>query len=544
MIDRIQQYLQVDPSSVRYTQARDGPGRDRVKGTLEAVLQELHLHVDNGEPVVWVVGPPGCGKTTLMGALRTQLHQKGDSTATFYFPEHGEGTLGQVWSTLSYQIVLDSHDARATLSRSLTRGVRHSSLSDQFRERVMEPLLAREAQRRLIVIIDGVDKALFNPTPGIYDEFAQLLHTFDLWRSESPPNCTLVIASRDLHSIRKFWEHAGSNAIVDLSRPSHLHAAAGDVTRFLRERLGGLRQFSVPHILRCHPKRWPGEDDLDTLAQHADGSFLWASAAKDYIAAFGDKEEGLNTLLRCGGRVPVKRDAQPYVTYMHVLQHAYTVLDTSEIKLLRRFFGALLVFKTPPSLSQLVQLEVLPLITDSAGEPRRFKLRDLAKRLGVFLPFVRWEEDGDRIRICHDSFAVMLQSQHRYTINAPAEHGLLLRALLRWLNRSLHFDMGGIESSHSPPSSFLPIDPLFTYIIRHLPGHLRSLPFVKTDKGQNSAADILSELQTFFFHHFLHWLEVASLLGVPPLLMQFLSEVHSWIKVWPLSITAPKRLNM
>lgn len=530
VIKRIQQNLQVDPASERYNQIRDGPGKNRVMNTFDDVLHKLHGYIDNNEPIVWIVGSPGSGKTTLVRALRTQVHQEGDSTASFYFPDREDVKLSDVWSFLAYQIAQDSRAVREALYRSFGGTGHAGSLGDQFREHVAGPLRERNVQRRLVVFIDAIDHILLNHDGGTYNDLVELLHTLDAWHSNRPANASLVIASRDLYRIRQFWEHTGSQAIIDLSGPARLKTADKDITLFLRERLGGLRQFSA-HLTYNKKKRWPEEDDLERVVQHARGCFLWASAARDYVATFGDRDEGLGKLLMCGGRIPAQPSVRLYDGYMHVLAQVHQNLDRAEVNTIRQFFGALLVLKEPLSFKQLVQLGILPTKVEGASETRDFDLRDLAKRLGVLRPFVVWEGDGQHVRLFHESFAVMLQANHRYRVDAPTQRGVLLTALLRWLNEVLHFDMGGIETSHVSPSPTRRPDPLFHYVIRHLPEHFHSAVVFKGASSVNAEALLLRELETFFFRHFLHWLEVGSLLGCTSSSAKFLRDISAGVKV-------------
>ena len=199
--------------------------------------------------------------------------------------------------------------------------------------------------------------------------------------------------------------------------------------------------------------------------------------------------------------------------------------------LIFQFLGALMVFKQPPSFSQLVQLELLPAEIQGTQGTRDFDVHALAKKLGVLLPYIVWDGDGQRMRIFHPSFTAMLQARHKYTINARIQHGSLIRALLRWLNKNLHFDMGGVNTSHVAPSSPPRLDPMFIYVARYLPDHFRSATIASSEKGVGLEADIIRELETFCSRHFLHWLEIVSLLKATASVPAFLSGVHYWVKV-------------
>ena len=532
MIKRLQQYLQVDPTSDEYKRVREGSGKKRVRETLEDALKKLHGYIDGGEPVVWIVGAPGCGKTTLLTALRAQVRTRGNCVASYCFPEGGGGEISRVWPNIAYQASLDSRAVRDALSHISDRGSHTTTLEEQFRELIMEPLREREPQRRLVIFIDGVDKALFDSRSGVYDDYVGLLGTFDQWRKACPPNSTLVVSSRVLYKIQQFVELSHCKAVVDLSGPSRADAADKDITRFLRERFGQMRQFSLPPVGSGHKKRWPGQDVLDEVVQYAAGSYLWATAAGDYVTTFGDKDEGLRMLLRdYRGRIPVQPGVELYESYIRTLQHIHSTLDMTQLNLIFQFLGALMAFKQPPSFSQLVQLELLPAEIQGTQGTRDFDVHALAKKLGVLLPYIVWDGDGQRMRIFHPSFTAMLQARHKYTINARIQHGSLIRALLRWLNKNLHFDMGGVNTSHVAPSSPPRLDPMFIYVARYLPDHFRSATIASSEKGVGLEADIIRELETFCSRHFLHWLEIVSLLKATASVPAFLSGVHYWVKV-------------
>jgi hypothetical protein len=300
-----------------------------------------------------------------------------------------------------------------------------------------------------------------------------------------------------------------------------------DITLFLEHEAAEIRK---KHFLTEH---WPGDKEIKELARKADGLFIYAATACRFIGAPGltksRMELRLNMIFddKVSGNSPQSTlDA----IYTRILQ--FSVIgdaieeEKEEIsRLFKQTVGSIIVLFQPLSVSALSDLLLLP------KEKAEEALEALSSVLSV--P----KDDSSPIELLHLSFRDFLLDRQRcrdgdFWTDQKTQHSFLLQSCLVVMSNMLRenicsLEKPGIHSSEVDPGlihRFLPVH--LQYACRSWVYHLRQSNLIPSDNG---------ELHNFLKLHFLHWLEVLSLIGKMSEGVRMVVELWDHLSTLPVS---------
>jgi len=248
-------------------------------------------------------------------------------------------------------------------------------------------------------------------------------------------------------------------------------------------------------------EEWYTESDVDLLADHSDGLFIFASTVVTYVL---DTESSDDRMTRLRTALFTMKDSKVAtgpldVIYEFVLTRASNTakIEPRELDATRQVLACILMAKMP--LSTLALAELL----EWKHETLRASLRRL--RSVVLVPDMA---DQPMLRTVHASFGDYLFERAALDIRIPAALGdeLLARGCLRIMRKCLQFNISKSRSSHEPNS---PIKPdTFTLSLEYA-----CLQWAYHLAGLGEPGASYEEINVIFRRQFLFWLEVMSILG-------------------------------
>ncbi|PSR94372.1 hypothetical protein PHLCEN_2v4457 [Hermanssonia centrifuga] len=519
-----------------------------MEGTRKGILSSIDRSLDDpASYLIWIHGAPGIGKSTIVSSIIHQRTHKGDQVFTFRFKRRTDypeplRDPGMLWPSLAFDLAQSFRDCRLALieaKKANPRGV--AGVTKQFKTLIQGPIrnhlsAFRNCPRKLLVVIDGVDEATRDPPYWV--ELLDTLREFCQLSKESGGQLRVVISSRTLHDI---------SAALSPLQPIRITLSVADSYSDNSEIWHDLHHFFTQHLRteasKAHPRKWPRDEELRKLTEHANGLFLWADNAVRYILRpDGDKQRRLDFVLTHGypGENNVKAPSALDLCYSKALQDSLGNREGSEKSLLMNFTRAVVISQVSLSIDDLVKLGVLPLGID---------LSDLRTRLGCLLPFVEVIDSIRHFRAFHDSFRIFLVSErarkcHRF--NESEENARQALYCLKWMNKpdTLYFNLFSIPSSYDATDDVdlgmvfgSKISPLLDYTCRFWTIHLTKATF-NLNKGfpatiRQICKDLVDQLDVFFHCHFLHWLEVMSFLRLTNTVPEMIEDCLSWINLQP-----------
>ena len=403
--------------------------------------------------------------------------------------EEGRADVRRIIPTLSALLADVSPKFAAELAAELKPGAGaavRKPASEQIGPLLQHPLAALASEARpIIFVIDALDEC------SDERELSALLKAIAGFKCSA--NVKFILTSRP-------ETHILGTPITDqaLNEILHLHTIESD------EVLEDIRMY-INNMFAEHPlpdtEPWYTDADIASLANLANGLFIFASTAAEYIldtASADHRKDRLRTTLSTMKNSKVATGPLDKI-YEFVITRASnaTKVEPHELAQTRQVLSCILVARMPLSLSALAEL------LDAKVDVIRASLHRL--RAVTHVPD---ELDQPGLRALHASFGDYLFERASDGIRVSRTDGeeTLARSCLQVLAKRLHFNVSQSRSSYQPNPSSKPdfISLALEYACLQWIYHVSSSPEPSSfDESINNA----------FKLRFLFWVEVMSVLG-------------------------------
>ncbi|KAH7174198.1 quinon protein alcohol dehydrogenase-like superfamily [Fusarium flagelliforme] len=473
-------------------------------GTQRNALNTIQTWAESpdGEPIFWLAGMAGTGKSTIAITVANCLHDKhqffsreqvlDDRTvlgATFFLSHEDpdRNTVKYVFPTIARTLAERFPDIGEYISQSIYRDttVGTARLVQQMQSLVSEPLAIFTKTLlvgvRLILIIDSVDECE-DSSEAV--QFLRLLPSLGMFH---PIEVRVLVVSRPEKHISQVLDDPDLRVkkLVLEKIPFHVDFPdPDDITRFLRHELDSItkrREFSHDWI-KC--------EEMSQLIERAGGLFIYAATTCRFLDMTDDDEiQGL----RLGKLIEGKTD------------HGTPEARLDEI------YRKVLAFPT----------------RNMSKDERDVVFKSLLKREGIRKTLMDFRsilevppDDESAVSFFHMSFRDFLLTKERSGVDLFVDlaqvHRDLFLNCVAILNESLHQDICGLAH----PGTFASQIPK-ARVHEYIPQHIRYSClywFDHLSKLSNlqpvlEFLDDDGEVYEFLSTKFLYWLEVLSLLG-------------------------------
>ena len=476
-------------------------------GTREDLLETIGKWVFLGpERVFWLYGLAGSGKSTISTTIAT-FFQEQRRLGAFVFCNRDIAERSEpsnVIRNLAFRLAHFNARLNAAVVAAIKNlpTIAESPLRLQFDKLLVEPLLElSDDEPPIVIILDALDEC------GNAESRAVLMALLAKESARLPPFVRIVITSRAENDIRTAFMAQPHVIVHEIDISSERNCE--DILSFVRTQMAGIRASSPS---RPMVPDWPGDTAIQAMTQRAGGLFVWASTACRFIDAHSPQKR-LDILLR--GDVNAKPELALDALYKTALE-ATGVLDDKELcSDFRAIMGIILVAMEP--ISHMTIDALFPL-----DSPSLYTIQ----KLGCVL---RWSETDptEPVRLLHPSFADFLMNRRRCNLEAlhvaAAVHcENIAIGCIRHLDGVLKKNISNLVLSTTPVD--VTCFPAVTaYASVHWVDHVCSI---------TAAPDNLPDLlEQFLFRHFLHWVEVMSLLKKPRLTITLMKRLLDWLRV-------------
>ncbi|KAH7140047.1 WD40-repeat-containing domain protein [Dactylonectria estremocensis] len=481
---------------------------------LENTRVELLQHIDawvshpQAPAIFWLNGMAGTGKSTISRTVAATSARRAHLGASFFFKrgEADRGIMSRFYTTVASQLIRSKPELVPYIKATLDNdpAIIGKSAGDQFDKLILQPLQQSRLSKTstVIFIIDALDEC-----DGDGD-IRRLIDLFSRFRAISNLRIRALITSRPELPIR-----LGFNTIQGNYHNVVLHEipetiVAHDLGVFFQQKLAEIRHdynASVPEDRKLS-RNWPGPNDIGVLVQMAVPLFIFAATICRFLSdrTCGNPNQQLQQILAYKTR---SQESKMEATYLPPLEQQVRGLSAREqdrvLKDFRHIVGTIVVLQSPlPVLSLARLLDI---------ERDRIDVRLDMLHSVLEVP----KSANSPVRLLHLSFRDFLidpekQGTNPYWVDEKKTHGMIAASCIRLLSNSLKEDLcdlklPGIDRSEVSPqriASCLPAE--LQYACRHWADHLQNA-------GEQACSD--QEVFDFLSQHFLHWLEVLSLIG-------------------------------
>jgi hypothetical protein len=450
-----------------------------------------------GKCMLWLNGLAGTGKSTISRTIAKSFQEQGLLGASFFF-KRGEGHRGnaaQFFPTITKQLFTKIPELRAAIIQVIrdNPGIGAKPLKEQFSELLYKPLQSLNQSKfqspGLVIVVDALDECEQE------DEVQVILQLLPRVQGLNSLCLRFFITSRPELPIRLGFRTIGHHDLILHEVPEPI--IAHDISLFLKCKLAAIKQE------RFLPPDWPGDANVQTLVKMSVPLFIFAATICRLFADHNlDPGQCLTEILKYHNQ-----ESNLDGTYLPVLDRLVSKYSgTRQMQLVqevREVVGTIILLESPLSVMSLSKLIGIPTSSINA------RLNSLHSVLNI--P----KKDTQPVRLFHLSFRNFLldtntRDKTPFWVDKEEMNQILLTRCLSLMQRNLKKNICSLESYGTERRSINPqsvqdhVPPELQYSCRYWIYHLIRC---KSPTGQSDA------VLTFLKEHFLHWVEVMSILG-------------------------------
>ncbi|KAH6962092.1 hypothetical protein BKA56DRAFT_679629 [Ilyonectria sp. MPI-CAGE-AT-0026] len=480
-----------------------------LENTRVELLQEIDSWVNShlAQTIFWLSGMAGTGKSTISRTVATISAKRNILGASFLFKrgESDRGNISRFYTTVASQLVRFKPDLAPHMKAAIDDdpSLTGKVAGQQFDKLILQPLLSSQICKKgtLVLVVDALDEC-----DGEGD-IRRLIDLFARFSQVKGLKIRVLITSRPELPIRLGFSgiHGSYESLILHEIPETI--IEHDLTVFFKERLTEIRRSyntSVSEERRLS-ETWPDLNDYEILVQMSVPLFIFAATVCRFLSdrKCGSPNQQLQKVLEYKSR---SQESKLEATYLPPLEQQLTGLSVREqggvLEEFRHIVGTIVILEKPLSASALAQLLDISRDTIDVRLDMLHSVLDIPKH------------SNSPIRLLHLSFRDFLLDPekigtNRFWVDEKQAHGQTAVNCLRVMDKCLREDIcdliaPGTDTSAVLPSQIASCIPLeLQYACCHWAYHL-----------QHSERDFCSDEQVlnFLTRHFLHWLEVLSLI--------------------------------
>ncbi|KAF7985610.1 hypothetical protein HWV62_3923 [Athelia sp. TMB] len=485
-------------------------------GTRRAVIRGLQNWAlqpseDDGSNVVWLHSVAGAGKSSVVATLATQFAEIGRLGAFIGFDRASTENIHphKVVQAFAHQIALYDGRIAASIIKSIVDDGRilTASLSKQFDTLIVKSLTSvpgLHGEGPIVIVLDGLDEC------GQQGGRKTLLEVLARQTKALPSNVRFIISSRTIGDI-----HEAFTVPAALTRSQELGLGCeasnhSDIAAYFSFRMQEIR-YKNKHL----KENWPSTGDMAELTARADGFFLWAVAASNFV----DSHNPLKRLADLLGRKDFTIPGADYSLddfYRAALNLTGNWTDEYFVQDFRAIVGAVIALPISISL-EAMESGLDYFVSETLSQPAA---AITVRRLGSLLT------QGPAVRILHPSFLDFLADRER----CGCENWRLERGpsgsssspaaqCLQRMNAGLKRNICNLKLSAVKDDAQLPEE------LRNACEHW--VEYVCSNVEHQFW--VMRELQIFLCTHLLHWFEVMGLIKKTADIVSMLERTAAWL---------------
>ncbi|KAJ6573607.1 hypothetical protein B0H10DRAFT_2237055 [Mycena sp. CBHHK59/15] len=235
-------------------------------------------HSETGaEPILWLHGPAGAGKSAIMKTLSQRLQDAGHLGGAFVF-KRGHPTRGNaktLFTTIAYQLALSIPVLKSPISQIVedNPSVVGRSMDVQIRELILEPCRSLANFQSCIIMIDGLDEC-----EGLHIQQEILRLIGDSFHELASP-LRFLIASRPEPHIREVFDGESFHGFYCTF---NVEKSFDDVQTYFRTEFARIH-CEHRETMATVPGPWPSEELIHRLVDKSSGYFIYASTVIGFI---------------------------------------------------------------------------------------------------------------------------------------------------------------------------------------------------------------------------------------------------------------------
>ncbi|KXN92435.1 hypothetical protein AN958_07994 [Leucoagaricus sp. SymC.cos] len=418
-------------STARYPPPRCHPGTRVTMTTSISNWMENAQDVNRRWDLLWLFGFAGVGKTAVaqtIGEKAKELDHPLLGAAFFFSRTRKQNDPQRVFISIAYQLATVNRQYRHFVNEQLMEDpdLLDKNMRTQFRRLLIEPLSKVKLDKKLLIIVDGLDECA-----GEIEQ-EQIIELVS--EAAKPPSSLPVIwmiCSRPESHIKKKFSNVDSK--IDCWRQELKvddSDARRDIEIYLRAQFKDIMKRY--YVTVDEDGNWPSTEDMEKVVSAASGLFIYASTAAKFIgdSNVADPDSQLRALIEFIEDSPAKSATTNPLHYLDKLYEQ--ILSDVQPQLLQLVLQILGTSQLYPALS-ILQLANLFDLSEGKFYSTLIRLHSVVE---VPLPE---KASRDSLRFFHASFFDFLKNANRsgrFAVYPYRIHAEFAKACFNVLNQT------------------------------------------------------------------------------------------------------------
>jgi len=536
--------LQLLPSAPQAAVDSSGKEGDPLclDNTRVEVRQQIRTWADGEDKshIFWLSGWAGTGKSTIARTVAYEYRDRGSLGASFFFSRGKEDVshAGKFFTSIAVQLAQYSAVLGDLIRKAISDNPNVASKvqQDQWKLLILEPLSKLESgslQQPLIIVIDALDECDGD------EDIQRILDLLSKAAVLKTIRLRIFVTSRPEIPIRLGFREMPGILHQDLILHGIPRASVNeDILTFFKDKFEVIRKKSEDDL----PLDWPGKKCVDKLVVTAHGLFIYAATVCRFIEE-GIKDFPADDLLRhILPNENIANTSSQMSRNITIHESPTMELDTLYIQVLEQSLKDVRHEKDKELLAGISRQVVgtIVILFDPLSPMAIARLLNMdgvvvKKRLNHLRSVLEAPDSQQPVRLLHPSFRDFLLdgkrcSNEQFLVDKRETHEMLATKCLELMSRPkcLGKNICHLESHGTLRSGInsriiddcLPADVRYAcrYWIHHFEQSGRRI------RDQDAVHIFLQE-------HFLHWLEVLSLIGVMSESIRLIGTLQSLVAV-------------
>ncbi|KAJ9132530.1 HET-domain-containing protein [Pleurostoma richardsiae] len=333
--------------------------------TRVTLLEEVMRWADDpqGEPIFWLNGMAGTGKSTISRTVAQSFAETGDLGGSFFFKrgERDRGNAALFFTTIAAQLVAREPslalDVRAAIDSH--PGLSTKALKEQFERLLLEPLgnlkVLPNSRKKIILVVDALDEC------DREDDIRVIIHLLSRLKALNSLQVKAFVTGRPELWIRLDFKNIEGRyqdlVLHDISKP----VIELDIAVYLQDELANIREGYNKSVAveRQLVHDWPGQATIKVLVDMAVPLFIFAATVCRFLKdrRCGGPDQQLTKILKHQTR---SQGSKLDTTYLPILEQLIVGLAGSEKQdvtdIFRKIVGSIVLLAEPLSTLSLANL--------------------------------------------------------------------------------------------------------------------------------------------------------------------------------------------
>ncbi|KAJ7097683.1 hypothetical protein C8R44DRAFT_859837 [Mycena epipterygia] len=244
--------------------------------TRTEMLDDLYNWCSREDPVLWLYGPAGAGKSAIAQSFCQKLQAEGRLGGSFFFKRGhaSRGNANKLFTTIALKLAVLLPELNKWIPRQVEKdpSILDAILSKQLKELIIDPV-RHIPDHNMVIVIDGLDECEGE------DVQKEILRSIGNAIQDRDLPLRFLIASRAEPHISDIFREQCLNGF---HHPFNIQQSFEDVSKYLQTQFARIHR-EHQETMASISSPWPSREVIRTLVDKSSGYFIFAATVIKFV---------------------------------------------------------------------------------------------------------------------------------------------------------------------------------------------------------------------------------------------------------------------